>query len=75
MGVDTTPAATVKLVELEPWPITTSDVTSAASLEDDMTIAAPPLPAAEVSETVQVELTVALIVTGMQENPFNPGVC
>ncbi len=71
----TVPAVTAKVVELDPWPIETCDGTCAAPLEDDIAMTAPPLPAAEVSETVHVELTVGLIVTGMQVNPFNPGAC
>jgi hypothetical protein len=75
LAVDTVPAVMMKVAELDPWPIITCGKTCAAGLEDEIAIVAPPLPAADVSDTVQVELKVGLIPTGRQESPFNPGVC
>ncbi len=75
MGAETVPAVTVKVVELAPCGMVTGEVgTMAAPLDDETVIAEPPLGAAEVSAMVQVELAVGLIVRGVQENPFNPGV-
>jgi hypothetical protein len=64
----------LKVVELLPWATVTSDGTMAAP-DDEIVIPEPPLGAADVSATVQVEPVDGLIVSGLQENPFKPGVC
>jgi len=75
VAVDTVPAVTRNVVELDPWAIVTCEGATAAALEDEIAMVAPPLTAAEVSETVQVELNVGLMATGIQASPFNPGAC
>ena len=61
------------MAELVPCGMVTTAGTFTAGGEADSDIAAPPLGAADVRLTVQVDVAEAVIVTGLHEKPYRPG--
>ena len=75
MAVVTVPAVTENVFEIEPWGMVTLAGTVAAAEEALTAITAPPLGAADVSETVQVDPAEGVIVAGLQERPASADAC
>ena len=75
VAVVTLPAVAENVVEVEPCGIVTLEGTFAAVGDTLMPMVAPPLSAADVSETVQVDPTEGVNVVGLHERLLNTGVC
>jgi len=73
--VVTLPAVTENVVEVEPCGTVTVAGTFAAAGDALIPIAAPPLGAADVSVTVQVDPTDGVNVAGLHERPLRAGDC
>ena len=73
VGVVTLPAATGNVTEVKPSGTVTVEGMLASTGDEVKLMVAPPLPAAEVSATVQVAPTVGLTAVGLHEKPFKLG--
>lgn len=67
-------AVTENVVEAEPWGIVTVDGIVTSAGDELRLMVAPPLPAAAVSATVQVDPVAGLTATGVHEKPLRPGM-
>jgi len=75
VGVATLPAVTGKVVEVEPCgTVTVVDMLTSVGAALRLMVV-PPLPAARVNATVQVDPPDGLTDVGLQEKPFRLGVC
>lgn len=73
VGVVTPPAVTEKVVEVEPCGIVMVDGIATSAGDEPRLMAAPPLPAAAVSATVQVDPVDGFTASGVHEKPLRAG--
>lgn len=74
VGLRTAPGLAVNVAEVEPCGTVTDEGMLAPAGEEESVTRAPPLGAAAVRPTVQVEVLGGVIDTGRQERPFNAGL-
>jgi hypothetical protein len=68
-------AVTENVIDVAPCGTVTAEGRLTSAGEELTLTVAPPLPAAEVRATVQVDAVEGVIDTGLHEKPFSPGVC